>query len=360
MSPRFISNPPAKLPKMLRHEMELPQYIVIGHDLVSTIVERLKSNHAFRKILLITSKTPYRAYGSKVVEYAGSSLDFEVFYVDEAVEGFGKLVEHTRGSDAVVGIGGGKVLDVSKALAEAGERPFFSVPTVASHDGIASPMTSFRRNGRAYSRKSVMPLEIYADMEVISMAPRRYLLSGCGDLVAKHSAVRDWWLAHVEKGEYYGRYAAHLANLSASVIMKSAKHIVNDWQEGVRTVVEALISAGVAMGVAGSSRPCSGSEHLIAHALETMMEKPALHGERCGVATIFTSKLHKSNWEKVRNSLKTIGAPHTLNQIGVDADLFVEAVKKAPDLRKERYTILHKTPLTSRQIYDALQETMLV
>ena len=35
----------------------------------------------------------------------------------------------------------------------------------------------------------------------------------------------------------------------------------------VRVVVEALISAGVASCIAGSSRPCSGAEHLFSHAL---------------------------------------------------------------------------------------------
>lgn len=340
--------------------MEMPQYIVIGNNLTDTIVWRAQKIHHFKRITMVTSKTPFRVYGSKILEKTDSSLSVEILLVDEVVENFSTHVSVAKNSDVVFGVGGGRVLDVSKALAEAIGKPFVSIPTVASHDGIASPMTSFRSEGKAYSRKSVMPREIYADMAVISVAPRRYLLSGYGDLVAKHTAVRDWWLAHVETGEYYGRYAAHLANLSANVIMKSAKHISNDWNEGVRTVVEALISAGVAMGVAGSSRPCSGSEHLIAHALETLMEKPALHGERCGVATVFTSWLHKSKWEKVLQSLKTVGAPYTLKQIGVDAELFAEAVMKAPELRKERYTILHKVPLTKQDIFHVLEETMLV
>lgn len=340
--------------------MELPRYIVIGNGLSSTVVERLTKNHGFTKVFMLTSKTPLRVFGSKIIEEAGSSLRFEVYHVEDIIDSYERFLSEVKKFDAVLGVGGGKVLDVSKVLAEYGCRPFFSVPTVASHDGIASPMTSFRQNGKAYSRKSVMPLEIYADMDVITMAPRRYLLSGCGDLVAKHSAVRDWWLAHTEIGEYYGRYAAHLAFLSASVIMKSAKHIKNNWQDGARTVVEALISAGVAMGVAGSSRPCSGSEHLIAHALETLTANPPLHGERCGVATVFTSKLHRANWRKVRESLKTIGAPHKLKDLELDAEVFTEAVLKAPELRRERYTILHKEHLTRQKIYEILEETELI
>ncbi|MEM1946191.1 MAG: sn-glycerol-1-phosphate dehydrogenase [Candidatus Caldarchaeum sp.] len=344
---------------MDKHDMELPQYVAIGRGLEQTIAQRL-SKHGYQKCVMITSKTPFRLYGSKLIEAAGRGSAFEVFFVDELLEEVEPCVQKARASDVVVGVGGGRVADVSKVVAELSGRPFFSVPTVASHDGIASPMTSYRRNGQAYSRKSVMPSEVFADMNVISLAPRRYLLSGCGDLLAKHSAVRDWWLGHRVTGEYYGRYAAHLAYLSASVVMKSARLIADGVVEGVRTVVEALISAGVAMGVAGSSRPCSGSEHLIAHALESLMEKPALHGERCGVAAVFTSYLHRSNWRKLRDSLVVMGAASKLEMINVDADLFVEAVKKAPEIRPDRYTILHRRRLCRREIVEILQETQLM
>ncbi|MCS7129057.1 MAG: iron-containing alcohol dehydrogenase, partial [Candidatus Caldarchaeum sp.] len=213
---------------------------------------------------------------------------------------------------------------------------------------------------QAYSRKSTMPSEVFADMNVISLAPRRYLLSGCGDLVAKQSAVRDWWLSHRVSGEYYGRYAAHLSYLSSTVVMKSTRLIAAGSAEGVRTVVEALISAGVAMGVAGSSRPCSGSEHLIAHALEMIMDKPALHGERCGVATIFTSYLQGGKWRRIKESLAAMGAHHKISHINADTDVFVEAVLKAPELRRERYTILHHLRLTKDDVVKVLEETELV
>jgi len=339
--------------------MELPKYIVIGKMLEETIARRVRLN-GFRKCLMITSRTPLRVFGEKILSALEGGVSCDVCFVDEVVENFDRYVSYARSFDVVLGVGGGRVADIAKPLAEYSGKQFFSIPTVASHDGIASPMTSYRQNGLAYSRKSVMPSEVFADMDVISLAPRKYVLSGCGDLLGKHSAVRDWWLAHRIKGEYYGRYAAHLAYLSATVVIKSARLIGEDSGEGVRTVVEALISAGISMGVAGSSRPCSGSEHLIAHALESMMEKPALHGERVGVAAVFTSYLHRADWRKIMSSLRTMGASHKLSHIGVDEELFTEAVVKAPDLRKERYTILHHKPPTKQQIREILHDTELV
>ena len=339
--------------------MELPKYIVIGEALEGTIAHRVKLN-GFRRCLMITSKTPLKVFGEKILSALDSDISCEVCFVDEVIENFERYVSGAKSFDVVLSVGGGRVADVSKPLAECSGKQFFSIPTVASHDGIASPMSSYRHNGLAYSRKSVMPSEVFADMNVISLAPRRYVLSGCGDLVAKQSAVRDWWLAHRVKGEYYGRYAAHLAYLSATVVMKSAQLVGEGSREGTRTVVEALISAGISMGVAGSSRPCSGSEHLIAHALETLMERPALHGERVGVASMFTAYLHRADWKKIAASLRTMGACHKLSHIGVDEDLFVEAVMKAPSLRKERYTILHHKPLTRQHVLEILHETELV
>jgi glycerol-1-phosphate dehydrogenase [NAD(P)+] len=336
------------------HAMELPHYIVVGENLAHKVVERLRLG-SYRKGLMITSPTAYRLMGSRIVDEASGNPELDVLMPEAAIN----MLElgRSQGFDVVLGVGGGKVIDLAKAVAETHSIPLFSIPTIASHDGIASPMTSVRTGGRAYSRKSTMPSEIIADMAVIRLAPWKYTISGCGDLLAKYSAVRDWWLGHKTTGEYYGRYAAHLAHLSSRVIMKSSKMIARKDTEGVRTVVEALISAGVSMGIAGSSRPCSGSEHLIAHMIEFLIENPPLHGERCGVATVFTSYLHGSSWRRIRDSLRILGAPSTLAELGVDMDVFVEAVRGAPSLRPDRYTILNRVNLSRERIIEILTET---
>lgn len=334
------------------HPMELPHYIIVGENLAPKVVERLRLA-CRRRALMVTSPTAYRLLGSKIVDEASGNPEFEVLTPDL----WDTIPENVGGYDVVLGVGGGRVMDLAKALAENLGRNLFSIPTVASHDGIASPMTSVRTGGKAYSRKSVMPSEIIADMAVIRLAPRRYTISGCGDLIAKYSAVRDWWIGHRATGEYYGRYSAHLAYLSSKVVMNSSKIISSMNVEGVRTVVEALISAGVSMGIAGSSRPCSGSEHLIAHTMELLMDKPPLHGERCGVATIFTSYLQGSNWRRVKASLTTLGAPSTLRELGIDVDLFIEAVGMAPSIRPDRYTVLNRGIPQRSRIIDILNET---
>jgi glycerol-1-phosphate dehydrogenase [NAD(P)+] len=99
------------------------------------------------------------------------------------------------------------------------------------------------------------------------------------------------------------------------------------------------------MSIAGSSRPCSGSEHLFSHALDMINHQHAMHGEQCGVGAILTAYLYKSNWQKIRNTLKQIGAPTTAAELGVKDAEIVKALELAAKIRPERYTILNKLNL---------------
>ncbi|MEM4502106.1 MAG: NAD(P)-dependent glycerol-1-phosphate dehydrogenase, partial [Ignisphaera sp.] len=255
-----------------------------------------------------------------------------------------KTVDIVRevGVNIIVGVGGGKALDVAKYAAAVTDKYFISVPTSPSHDGIASPFASIRDMGKPTSIKAATPVLVLADVEIISRAPRRNIIAGCCDLIGKFSSVLDWRLAHKLRGEYYGDYAASLALLSAKHILKNSELFEEKTfpLEAIRILVEALISSGIAMAIAGSTRPASGSEHMIAHAIDIVANYPALHGEEVGIGTIISLYLHGRNWKKIRSVLRKIGAPTTARELGVSLDKIVEALSIAHTIRPERYTIL--------------------
>ena len=251
------------------------------------------------------------------------------------------------------GVGGGTIIDAAKISSGSQNIPFISVPTTVSHDGIASPLASIKGSDKPYSILAQAPLAIIADTDVIAQAPWRFVISGCGDVIAKFTAVKDWKLAHLELNEYYGEYAASLALMSAKLVMENAELFVYRRDEGLRVLLEALISCGVAMSIAGSSRPCSGSEHLFSHALDMINSHHAMHGEQCGVGSILSAYLYRANWQRIRNTLKQIGAPTTASELGVkDVDV-VKALEIAAKIRPERYTILHKLNLN----FEACEKT---
>ncbi|HEX4919759.1 MAG TPA: NAD(P)-dependent glycerol-1-phosphate dehydrogenase, partial [Candidatus Bathyarchaeia archaeon] len=300
--------------------------------------------------LVVSGPVTYPLAGVRVAKSATKSgLRVDHVIVKESTEKeLALIVESLRKMkpSIVLGVGGGKDIDLAKLGSSRVSVPFVSIPTAASHDGIASPYASIKGGEKPYSIRAQAPIAILGDIEVIANSPYDLLAAGCGDIVAKFSAVKDWQLAHKLKNEYYGDYAAELALMSAELVTRNVKEIVNRSIDGVRTVVEALISCGVAMSIAGSSRPCSGAEHLFSHALDVVAGETSLHGGRTGVGAVLCSYLHGSNWESIREFLQEIGAPSTAKELNVTAEQVVKALTMAHSLRPERYTILGETGVT--------------
>ncbi len=338
------------------HLMELPTKVLIGDGVISKLGEFIEDSAGPGKVV-VASGSNVQTRVSKAVESAlGDRVEWvEVTAAD--MENVERVAGKTAGSACIVGIGGGKSVDVGKLAAFRRRLPFYSVPTSASHDGISSPFASLKGLDRPYSIMAKPPLGILADIDVIASAPKRLLAAGCGDLVSKLTAVKDWQLASRVTGEYYGSYSASLALMSADVVLKGSRRIGEFGKDAVRDLVEALISTGVAAGIAGSSRPCSGSEHLFSHYLDMIAPESGLHGEKCGLGTIMMAKLHRIDWRKVRAALRSVGAPVSAGEVGLADSQVVESLVKASSIRPDRYTILSRRRLTKRAAADLASST---
>jgi glycerol-1-phosphate dehydrogenase [NAD(P)+] len=332
--------------------MELPRKILIGSTVIMGLGNFIQQlDHNFSKVAFISGKIVRertQVISQKSMKDVGLG-EYKWFIaadanVNESARLARGLVKYSP--DVIIGQGGGRSVDLAKMTAYNLGKPFISVPTSASHDGISSPFVSMRGSDKPYSIKAKAPIGVLADVELMSKAPHRLMISGCGDLVGKITAVKDWELARDEVDEYYGTYAANLAYLSAKIILDEGRNLMGDNMYGLRTVVEALISAGVASCIAGSSRPCSGSEHLFSHAVEYVAgKKSGLHGERVGIGTIMMAKLHGLDWEKISETLALFGAPTRGKQINLSEDQVVKSLVLAGSLRPERFTILNREKL---------------
>lgn len=333
-----------------KHVIELPKRVVVGDNVIDCVPKVLEELRIGRKGLVVSGPNVMKLVGERLAEVLsdGGFDVLEVVVNSSTANSAGEVLNVCSGNcaDFVVGVGGGKVIDVSKYVAGNLKVPFISVPTAASHDGVASPFSSIRGFGTVVSVKSQTPIAIVADISVIGKAPRRLLLAGSGDLIGKFTAVLDWELAHRLKGEYYGSYSASLALLSAKHVLNYSELISAGSPEGVRIVVEGLISSSVAMCIAGSTRPASGSEHLFSHALDTVANYPALHGEQVALGTIMMSYLHGRNWRKLLHTIKRLGLPTTAKELGIPDVKVIEALTIAHKIRPERYTILGESGLT--------------
>ena len=341
--------------------MQLPREVIVGREVLNRIPELFKRLNITGTALIIAGKTSYEIAGVKVRNLLSQSgISVDTFLVKKVTSREVLMVEKQIKSwkpSVVIAVGGGTKIDAAKLSSSYQDIPFISVPTTLSHDGIASPLASVKGSGKPYSVMAQAPLAIIADIEIIAQSPWHSVISGCGDVISKYTSVKDWWLAHLEKEEYYGDYAASLALMSAKLVTEKVSLIKPGNHEGLRLLLEALISCGVAMSIAGSSRPCSGSEHLFSHALDIIDYAHAMHGEQCGVGSILTAYLHNANWKRIKNTLKKIGAPTTAKDLGVKSKNIIKALEMAPKIRPERYTILHKLDLDYEGCKKAAETT---
>ena len=344
---------------MLSHTMELPRKIVVGEKNITDIGKFLKSLKNAKKVSIISGSNVKKIVQEKIEKSLGASKIKCVWHLGEtndikSIKDIEKKVSQKK-SDLVIGVGGGRSVDIAKMIGFNLDKPFVSIPTSASHDGIASPFVSVRGD-KPHSLVATAPLGVFVDVDIIKKAPRKLLASGCGDLIAKITAVKDWQLGRDQTGEYYGRYSADLALMSAKILMESSTDFSKKGLN-VREIVEALISAGVASCIAGSSRPCSGAEHLFSHAVDKLEVGVGLHGEKCGIGAIMIAKLQGQDWKKIVKTLKDVGVPTTAKEIGLKSKILAKALTIAQSLRPERYTILKEVNMTEKKAVALAKST---
>lgn len=341
------------------HIIDLPKKVYIGYDIIENTREYIASLNLSDPFLIITGPLVRKIVTQKVIDTL-SDVKVEVVEVKTASLDEINMVEEVAkklNASTIIGVGGGNIIDTAKYVAYRLGKEFISLPTAPSHDGITSPFASIKGLGKPTSVKAKGPIAIIADINILSSAPRRLINAGIGDTIGKITAVRDWQLAAKLRGEYYGDYTASLALMSAKHALSCAKILDRDIKSGVRILVEALISSGVAMGMAGSTRPASGSEHLFAHAIEILYPDKGLHGELVALGTIIMAYIHGINWRKIKKAMKKIGLPTKAKQLGIPDEIVLKALTISHTIRPERYTILGDRGITWEAAEKIAKET---
>jgi glycerol-1-phosphate dehydrogenase [NAD(P)+] len=347
--------------------MVFPREVIVGHNTTDQIKGMCRRITRSKNALIVVDKNTKKISGDKIAKMlSGASYEINTIVISspiikkdvhvawptmKEVNMVTKAAEK-YGSEFLLGVGGGSVIDVTKLAAYELSQLFVSVPTSAAHDGMASPRAALKDKKGSISKTAVSPMAILADTEIISKAPYRMLASGCADVISNLSAVKDWELAYRLKNEEFSTFAASLSETSAKLLLYKAEDIRSGLEEAVWQAVKCMITSGVAMSVADTTRPASGSEHMFSHVLDRIAPGKALHGEQCGVGAIMMMYLHGEDWKEIRTFLRTIGAPTTAKELRIPKKKIIEALLNAQKIRPERYTILGEQGLT----YDAAKK----
>jgi glycerol-1-phosphate dehydrogenase [NAD(P)+] len=320
------------------------------HEVISDT--RIAPDARVAVILSTGSGVQFRAQIEKQIAHADFfELSDGSLQSAEAIAG--KLTNYS----SVVGVGGGRVLDAAKYAASKANLPMIAVATNLAHDGIASPVSILEHDGTRSSHGVSVPAAVLIDLDIVRSGPVRFLRAGIGDVLSNLNAVADWELAREVNGEEVDGLAASMSRTAATSLLNHPGTI-ND-SGFLTTLAEGLVLSGLAMAVAGTSRPCSGACHEISHAIDMVLpEKSAPHGEQVAVGALFATYLRGATAEfgQLHDALFRHGLPTSPKDLGLTTEQFAQAVAFAPQTRPDRFTILEHKNLDQAQLLRVVSD----
>jgi glycerol-1-phosphate dehydrogenase [NAD(P)+] len=341
--------------------IDIPRLVHVG-DHCAGAVAGLLERHEFdtSRVFIGLGGGPSGSLGEKIADYlreTGATVTLRPELngrLDLATEIAGDMAR--AGYTTVLGVGGGRVIDTAKFAAARVRTDFVSVPTAISHDGISSPVASLSPgDGRRRSYPAAMPAGIIVDIEVIASAPARTLRAGVGDLVSNLAALLDWELADRAGRERYDAYSALIAENAARSVL-----VLDELESRAshERLAKGLLMSGLAMAAAGTSRPCSGSEHLISHALDQSLgDRAAMHGEQVALGSLLTAAAHESPLlGALRDLYRRLGMPTDPEELSISRGEMVAAIAAAPSMRPDRYTVLSDFSLDESSVRRLLDK----
>lgn len=321
----------------------LPIIFQVDENIYDKVEELLNRNKLkFNNILIVSGQSVSKKYASKIAnlyKWEHSILIDNTFIEIE------KLKERcvNEGYDLLVAVGGGKILDSVKRVSYLINVNHISLPTIISNDGLISPISVIKNEtGKTESIPGMMPMGVIIDLTIIKKSPKNYLRAAAGDILSNLSATNDWVLAYNEGKDMINDIAFHLSKSAAnSLVNFNKKEFTN--KPFLRQIIQGQINSGIAMSLAGSSRPCSGSEHLLSHAIDFLnLSKNVLHGIQVASISLFILYIQKKLIKEHLDYATETEIPLIFTQLILDCDEVIlrEIYKKSKEMRPGRYTVL--------------------
>jgi glycerol-1-phosphate dehydrogenase [NAD(P)+] len=317
----------------------------------------------FKNVFVVTDNHTHEVCGKKVIallKRQGFVVSHHTFFStgflvpDEKALGE-LIIELPSDTDVIVGVGSGTINDLCRMISHKCHIPYVIVATAPSMDGYASTVSPLIIKRTKLTYEAVFPYAVIADTDILKDAPLDMLYAGFGDILGKVTALTDWNLSHKISGEYYCDTIAALVNRAMQKCVDNLNGISKREPEAIKSLVEALIISGVAMGFIGNSRPASGAEHHLAHYWEiealSKGEEHNFHGISVGVGSVVISKLYNlvnkaeslgidiPDSSYVEDLLLKLGAPKSPLEIGITESVFYNSILNAMEIRP-RFTIL--------------------
>jgi len=349
------------------NNFKLPYHLIVEEgvfDRIPDVMEDVLPGLGHKKTILVTEENLKSIFTDQLKRIEEDFDEIETYLIKQAsYDAATALAKYITMNDikVVIGFGGGTVLDLAKFASFVSKTHLISLPTTLSNDSLASPVAVLGTEGKARKTfKCTIPGAILVDVNTIVSAPDRQLLSGIGDTISKYTALVDWkkaWDHGLEKVDDFAYMISKMAfNSIAYNDMKELKS-----KDFIKRLTQALVMGGLAMEIAGSSRPSSGSEHLFCHALDELYSEQVSvpHGIAVAMGSYGACQFQNRNTPKITRIIKEYGVPVCPSEWKITEEIFIGAWQKAAGTRPDRYTILNETDLSDerlRKLYYEMEE----
>ncbi|MCR4632650.1 MAG: iron-containing alcohol dehydrogenase family protein [Erysipelotrichaceae bacterium] len=344
-------------------ENQLPRY-ACGIDAYEKIAEVTKAYG--NKVALLYGETAFSASKDKLLPCLK-----DLVIVHEAVYGkeasytnIDRLVgnEELKKADLLLGIGGGKALDVTKVVGDKLGKPVFTVPTIASTCAAVTKISILHNDDGSFKeiyRLKSAPVYCFIDPEIIAHAPAKYFWAGMGDTMAKH--VESVFSSRNDDLDFESFYGVTVSKLCYEPILEKGLKAYEDVKahevsKEVDDVIKSIIIATGSVSLSVDPNYNSALAHALYYGLTVRewMERKHLHGEIVSYGTLVQLMLDGQEKElrRVYDFNKSVALPVCLKDLDLEKDDPLDDVLDATIVNQELDHIPY--PITKEMVRAAI------
>lgn len=344
-----------------------PSEYVLERNALQKLQQKLQER-GIQQALIITGKKSWKAAEAFWPEMPEIEVSTYTYNGECSLSEIEKVANMMEGYDAIIAVGGGKVIDLAKAAANEVHKPIIAIPTIASNCAPWTPLSVLYDDKGSFIRYDVYPVTtslLLVEPEILLHAPRDYFVAGIGDTLVK------WYEADVQLGK--------IDNLTVPMMIayesaKQCKEILlaesvpalqaidqGEINDAFIKVVEVMFMYAGMVGGFGDHYGRTAGAHSIHNGMTVLEESHALlHGVKVayGICVQLMLEERTDEIKALKPFYKQLGLPQTLAQMGlglITDDQILQVAAKS-SIPQESIHLMPIGPITAERVAQAMKD----